>query len=268
MVVVGAGRVGTALAAAALENGETCVLIRRGADLSVLQDPPGSPILVAVGADDLDGLVPLIPDWRRGDLVFVQNGVIGPWLADQRLGDCTRAILFFAATGGGALPQPGPFPSVVSGPQALTVVRWLVRCGVPAHAVEWPSLVAAEVEKLLWIVAFGALCQRYQCDLGTACSEHAEELAALVRELQRLLRATHNVDIEHAWLLDRLVRYSRSIPTWTPRIKEWGWRNGWFVAEALRLGVPTPVHGRLLWEAGFQGGGVEHLLEPGVSAGG
>jgi hypothetical protein len=36
--------------------------------------------------------------------------------------------------------------------------------------------------------------------------------------------------------------YSRTIPSWRGAVKEWPWRNGWFVAEASRRGVPTPLH--------------------------
>jgi hypothetical protein len=44
---------------------------------------------------------------RRGDLVFLQNGMIAPWLREHQLHTSTRALLYF----GGAILQP-PSPNV------------------------------------------------------------------------------------------------------------------------------------------------------------
>ena len=51
-------------------------------------------------------------------------------------------------------------------------------------------------------------------------------------------------------LLERLRSYSMSIADYKGAVKEWPWRNGWFVERGASLGVETPVHTKLLAEVG------------------
>ena len=250
MVIIGAGRVGRTLEALAREVDEPCTLISRTEGWDELSGPPGTPILVAVRADDLDAVIDRVPEFRRGDLVFVQNGMITPVLGRHGLRGATRGLLFFAASGGDQPPQIGDTPSPFTGPHALTVVRFLTLVGVPAKAVDWPLFAAWELEKLIWTSAFGLLCQAHQCDVGTVCDAHADDLDAVVGELRTLGRAALNVDLPQEWLVERLVAYSRTIPTYRGALKAWPWRNGWFVDPAARLGRPMPAHERLLEQAG------------------
>ena len=54
------------------------------------------------------------------------------------------------------------------------------------------------------------------------------------------------VDLARGPLLERLSAYSRSIADYRGAVKEWPWRNGWFVVEARARGIATPTHDRLL----------------------
>ena len=97
-IVIGAGRIGTAFSAAA-----GCALITRERGWFVLDEPAGDPIAVCVRNDDLGAVLAAVPKHRWPDLVFVQNGMIDPWLEDHGLEGNTRGLLFFAvATRGGA----------------------------------------------------------------------------------------------------------------------------------------------------------------------
>lgn len=251
MVVIGAGRVGLALRQAARDNGEPCDLIDRASGWEALDGPPGDPILVATRADDLAEVIARVPPSRAEDLVFVQNGAYNRVLVEHRLLGATRGLLFFAVPARGDLPQPGPQASPFAGPHALTVVRWLTRIGVPAMAVDWPRFLSLQLEKLIWNCAFGLLCQARDCDVGTVCRAHREELDALVGELRQIGRAALNVDLPQAWLVERLCSYSLTIPTYRGAVKEWRWRDGWFVLEGHRLGVEAPTHHALLREVGY-----------------
>jgi ketopantoate reductase len=251
MIVIGAGRVGQALAAAARDNGEACSLVTRDAGWEALDGPPGDPILVATRAGDLAAVLERVPLRRQEDLVFVQNGMYTSVLAEHRLTGTTRGLLFFAVPLRGDPPQPGQEPSPFSGVHALAVVRWLVRVGVPARAVDWPAFTALQVEKLVWNCAFGVMCDAHGVDVGTVCAAHGAELTALVDELRQVARASVNVDLPLDWLVERLCAYSASIPTYRAQVKEWRWRDGWFVREAHRRAIPTPIHHRRLRELGY-----------------
>lgn len=251
MVVIGAGRVGTALQLAAQEHGEPCTLITRTEGWGTLAGPPGEPIFLAVRADDLETVIGRVPPTRRDDLVFVQNGMYSHVLKAHRLTTATRGLLYFAVPSRGERAQTGEAPSPFAGPLALPVVQWLVRVGVPATVVDWPRFTAMQLEKLIWNCAFGALCQAHNATVGEVCSQHRDELEAVVAELRAVGRAALNVDLPQEWLVDRLVEYSLSIPDYCGAVKAWSWRDGWFVREAHHRGIATPAHHRLLRDAGF-----------------
>lgn len=249
MVVIGAGRVGTALQLQAKDAGAPCTLVRRDAGWEALDGPPGDPILVTVRADDLEDLLPRVPARRRDDLVFAQNGAIRGWLASHGLAGCTRGLLFFAVAAKGSRLEPGK-DSPFCGPYAHETVRWLVSIGVGACVVDWARFSAAELEKLIWNAAFGLLCEAHGTDVGGVVRDHRAELHALAGELSRVGRASMGVDPDLDRLVDRLCAYSLTIPTYRGAVKEWRWRNGWFVEEAARFRVDTPVHHALLRRVG------------------
>lgn len=249
MIVVGAGRVGTALRLRSEAAGEACALVSREEGWEALDGPPGTPIVLAVRNDDLGEVVPRVPRHRREDLVFVQNGMIRPWLRDQGLSGCTRGLLYFAVSTRGERGDPGS-PSPFCGPHDGALVRWFVTIGLPAERLDWARFSVAELEKLLWIASFGLLCEVHGEDVGTVCTTRRAELEPLVAELATVGRATMGVAAPIATWVERLCAYSMAIPTYRGSVKEWPWRNGWFVAEARRRRIATPVHDALLAAVG------------------
>lgn len=250
MVIVGAGRIGGALARRAAEVGRPVRLCERERGWEALAGPAGAPILVAVRNDDLDPVLARVPEARRGDLVFVQNGMLDPWLEGHGLGGNTRGLLFFAVERRGGPIEPGAASPFV-GRHAATVVRWLGALGVPAVEVDAAAFAAAMLEKLIWNAAFGLLCQVHGATVGEVCERHAGELWALCEELAAVGRAALGVSLALSPLCERLCAYSRSIPGYLGAVKEWRWRNGWFVAAARARGVATPTHARLLAAVGL-----------------
>jgi hypothetical protein len=51
---------------------------------------PAGPIVVCTRNDDLQAIVDATPADRREDLVFIQNGMLQPWLDAQDLGENTQ----------------------------------------------------------------------------------------------------------------------------------------------------------------------------------
>lgn len=253
MIVIGAGRIGTALHERAAARGVDCTLVTRTEGWDALQSRPGTPILLAVRNDDLDTVVGRIPAHRRHDLVFIQNGMIRGWLQTHSLARCTRGLLYLAVPRVGAPIAPGgvnPF----CGAHAVEMVGRFVDLGLEAEAVDWARFSAWELEKLIWLCAFGVLCEHLDLTVGEVCAQHRAELRSLVTELSRVGRAALGVDMPLGWLVDRLCRYSASVASWRASVKAWPWRNGWFVEAARRYGVPTPLHDELLRHIGRWGG--------------
>lgn len=251
--IIGAGRVGQALQRRAEEAGVAGVLVSRTAGWEGLEGPAGRPILVTTRNDDLAGAVARVPAHRRADLVFIQNGMIRPLLGTLGLAQATRGILYFAVPARGddlTVGDPSPF----TGPAAQAVVTWLAALGVPANPVSAAAFAEVELEKLLWNCVFGLLCQAKSATVGQVCEAHGEELAALTAELLAVGQEALGTELAPEPLLARMCAYSRSIPTYRGAVKEWAYRNGWFVDLAKTSGHALPVHARLLAEAGVAAG--------------
>jgi ketopantoate reductase len=247
MIVIGAGRVGGALAARARAEQVPCTLVDRADGWEALQRNEGEPVVLTVRNDDLDAVLERIPQHRRADLVFVQNGMIRDWLAERGLHDVTRGLLFFAVATRGAPIEIGP-PNPFWGPHAVTMVGWFGQLGLPATVLDTPEFASAELEKLLWNSCFGLLCERFDADVGTVVREHSDTLRDLVMELLPISEPAFGLSLrrdERERMLDRMRRYAQRIPDNRAAVKEWSWRNGWFVTRRQ-----TPVHRQLLEATG------------------
>lgn len=261
LLLVGAGRIGTALhmadaAVPAHHRRERVALVTRTegdpwlALDSAVACALGTPICLCVRNDDLDSVLSRVPAVRHRDLVFLQNGMLRPWLDAHALTAATRGLLFFAVGQRGELPQPGA-ASPLCGPHALRVAMWLHSLGLDAQAVDAPAFAAIELEKLVWNCVFGLLCAVHGCDVGTICAQHRAEVDGLVAELLGVACATFGTPWQSGQLAERLVSYSLAIAAYRGAVKEWRWRNGWFVDEAGRRAIATPLHDRLLRQIGL-----------------
>jgi hypothetical protein len=88
--IVGSGRLGSALQQ--MGNGEDEVV---GRDQPISEGGSG-PIFVSTRNDDLEGVLQQTPPSRREDLVFMQNGMLLPWLRHHSLHSNTQALIYFA----------------------------------------------------------------------------------------------------------------------------------------------------------------------------
>jgi ketopantoate reductase len=254
VIVIGAGRIGTALAARQDDQGrQRFVLVDRKRGWEQI-DPDGKgAIMLAVRNDDLAAVIDRVPKSRHGDLVFVQNGMLRPWLEDRGLAGATRGLLFMAVPSVGAAIEFGGEPGGESpfwGPQAQAMVEAFTAVGLPAKVVDARTFAAIELEKLIWNSAFGLFCQALDCDVGTVVEQHRPRLRLLVAELLAVGGPELGVELELDPLVERLCAYSRSISSYRGAVKEWPWRNGWFVSTARARKIRTPTHDMLLLAIG------------------
>lgn len=241
---MGGGRIGGAL----MDMGAQ-VLVRRGERV-----PEGEgPIWVCTRNDDLDAVLQATPPGRQVDLVFLQNGMLEPWLAARGLAENTQALLYFAVARRGDPPEDGG-GTVAWGRWAEALVARLARGGIEASAVSRAELRAQAMEKLIWNCTFGLLCEARGVSVGELVRAHRAEVDALSAELEGVARRAEGVELAPG-LSDRLCAYSLTIADYKGAVKEWPWRNGWFVAQGS-----GPLHDRLLAEIG-------RSLTPGREAG-
>lgn len=245
MIIIGAGRVGGALAQRATDAGVQHTLVDRTQGWDAI-DASEAPIFVAVRNDDLADVVARVPAQHRHRLVFTQNGMLRGWLDAQGLADCTRGLLFFAVPSRGAPLDPGGDSPFV-GPGAQATVDWLAQVQVPASVASAASFAETELEKLLWNCCFGLLCEHTDGPVGAVVEQHDDLLTALANELLDVGMPTFGLSLDapaRAELVERLRNYSRSIPDYRGAVKEWPWRNGWFVQTASAPGLHEELLGK------------------------
>lgn len=248
MIVIGAGRVGQALALADPQ----VKLIDRQRGWEALDAASGEPIIVATRNDDLAQVIARVPAHRQPDLVFVQNGMLRDFLADAGLATATRGLLFFAVSSRGETLKPGG-TSPFCGPHAKAVVDWCEAHGVPARVADADTFAWTELEKLIWNCAFGLMCEVHEATVGRVVEAYREQLLELIGELAGVGAPAMGLELDGEalrGLADRCCAYSRSIPDYRGAVKEWPWRNGWFVQRARREGRATPLHVELLTRVG------------------
>jgi hypothetical protein len=234
-IVIGEGRIGTVFSRAA-----GCALVTRHRGWYVLDEPAGDPIAVCVRNDDLGAVLTAVPKHRWADLVFVQNGMIDPWLEDHGLEGNTRGLLFFAVATRGGAAEPGGI-SRFTGAHANAMALWLESLGLRAEVIGRRAFSAVMLEKLIWNTAFGLLCERHGVGVGVILEQQGAELAALSRELNAVGRAALGHRPRRRRAARRPARLRRQHPGHRAGVKEWPWRGGWFdeSARVYRVEVPT-----------------------------
>lgn len=251
--IVGSGRVGQALASMGSSRD---AVVRRG---EKIEGPPG-PIVVTTRNDDLQAVIDATPSDRREDLVFIQNGMLQPFLDEQGLGQNTQVLVFFAVAKLGDAPQDG---KTDTNPEGLTAAQGKHAEAFAARLAAWDlscKVLGPEdykksmLEKLIWICAVMAVGAKHKCTVGEVESQHTDEVSSLIEELSGGGGKELGVTLDSG-LVDRLLAYSRSVSSFPTAVKEFKWRNGWFhlqteAAVAKGQADPYPLHTATLQAVG------------------
>lgn len=251
--VVGGGRVGLALAD--MIPGSIPV-VRRGEPVK----GPDGPIIVCTRNDDLDSIVEATPVERRKDLVFIQNGMLQPWLDSKGLGDNTQVLVYFAVAKKGEKPTDGKTDvnpeglTAANGKHAEAVAALLRAGGLSCKVLDKTAFKKAMLEKLIWISAFMLIGTKHKVTVGEVERDHKEEVSALIEELAASGQTELDITLDSG-CVERLLAYARSVAHFPTAIKEFTWRNGWFHSISTRHIAaeqpdPMPIHTALLEEVG------------------
>lgn len=225
MIVIGAGRIGQAFK----RLDDTILLVSRDKNWEEIEGRKGELILVASRNDDLEEILSKVPNTQRQDVVFLQNGMLSPWLKEKSLDSNTRSILYFAVASRGELPKTGEDKSIVTGTRAEELCDWMNQNSIPAEVVSSEELLKVEMEKLIWNSAFGLLCDYHKLSVGEVLNQEYDSFKELVTELHWINQEYGSVEIGLEELIQGLVKYTKSVENYVASTKEWDWRMGWFV---------------------------------------
>lgn len=251
--IIGGGRVGLALSEMA---GPGTIVVTRGQSLPA--DAPPGPIIVATRNDDLASIVDATPEARRKDLVFIQNGMLQPWLDARGLGDNTQVLVFFAVAKKGEKPTDGKTDmnpeglTAAYGPHAQSVASLLHSGGLSCKVLDKTEFTKAMLEKLIWISALMVIGAKYKVTVGEVEKSCTGEVSRLIVELATGGQAALGIRLDPEYL-ERLLAYARSVAHFPTAVKEFPWRNGWFYEiskKSIEAGSsdPMPYHTSLLKE--------------------
>lgn len=255
--LVGSGRVGTALEK--LGSGSDKIIERGHA----VEGPPG-PIVVCTRNNDLQGVLDSTPKDRREDLVFIQNGMLQPWLDARNLGNNTQALVYFAVAKKGETPIDGKTDAnpegltAVTGKHAHAFAARLAAGDLSCKVLDQTQYKKSMLEKLIWICAVMLVgTKNGNISVGEVEKDHKDELSMLIRELAASGEAELKVQLDEG-AMERLLAYSRSVASFPTAVKEVPWRNGWFYDLSLQAkqegkADPSPTHSAWLKEVGAVG---------------
>lgn len=251
-VIIGGGRLGEAFAKMGLGND---VIVRRGEAFPT--EAPKGPIYVCTRNDALEGVIAAVPEDRHEDLIFVQNGVLMPFLRKQLKPDLplTISLVYFAVAKKGEPPLDGKTDTDPEGLSAVNAggkwareVHWrLTSSDLACRILRDMEFQQAYWEKNLWIAAYMMVGALHQCNVGEVESQYRSEVDELIAQLATAVSATEDVAWERLRLCDRLAAYARSVAHFPTAVKEFEWRNGAFydismAAEKAQRPDPCPKH--------------------------
>ncbi len=225
--IIGGGRVGQAISE--MGSGQDVVL-GRGQPI----EGPSGPIVVCTRNDDLAAIVEATPESRRKDLVFIQNGMLQPWLDARGLGDNTQVLVYFAVAKKGDAPTDGKTDvnpeglTAAYGPHAEVFAARLHAAGLSCKVLDRTAFQKSMLEKLIWICSFMLVgAKNGGCLVGEVEANHRAEVEKLIGELANAGSAALGVTLD-AGIEERLCAYARSVAHFPTAVKEFDWRNGWF----------------------------------------
>ena len=257
-IIVGGGRIGSLLK----ELGtDADVVVKRGEPIP--SEPSSGPIYVCTRNDVLADVVAVTPESRRKDLIFLQNGMLGDFIAEQGLpSSTTQCLLYLAVPSLGAPPIDG----ITSlNPEGLTAANgiWaeelagrLSRGNLKCKLKHGDDFMAAALEKHIFICATNVIGQlNGGVNFGEVYStKYAEQRNKLIDEMVAAGSKKVGVTLQPG-TADRLAAYAASVADFPTGVKEFEWRNGWFYEiskKAMEAGEkdPMPFHTEALTTLG------------------
>jgi hypothetical protein len=235
------GRVGRGLRSLAEGAGAEVQPVCRELGWETIEAGGTGPILVCVNAGDLEAVIDGVPRERRPDLVFVQNGMLDTFLDGRGCARNTRGLLYFAVPSLGAAVQPGG-ASIFTGEHSEAIVHWFRLIGLEADVVDRMKFGNQMASKLIWNCTFGLLCDVYDEPVDLVVERHRDDVGVLVSELIQISNRSIGTTLNASETTEHLCTYSASLQGYRATLKQWTWRNGWFVEAAMRLGHAGQIH--------------------------
>jgi ketopantoate reductase len=246
LYVIGAGRVGTALQ---LASPDKVQVFTREDSLEKLSELKNEDlVMIASRNDSLASIHSSLPVSAKAKSVFIQNGMLSPFLEKLSPSYAARAILYFAVSKKGEEAKPGG-DTLVCGEKAELLQSYFEQMNIPSKVVSKDEMAKVEMEKLLWNSIMGLLGEYYEESVGETVEKHWDVVDGLLEELLPIIKKETEISFALQEISESLKAYSKEVAHFNARIKEWEWRNQWFFTAMQNTQLPAPkwqkLHGEL-----------------------
>ena len=242
VVVVGLGQLGRVFAGGLLRAGSTVVPVTRGDDLAACaaRHPDPELVLVAVGENDLHGVLAALPDAWRPRVALIQNELLPrDWRQHGYDNPTVISVWFEKKKGTDAKPL---IASPVVGPGAALLCRALESIELPCRVVASDEAMLFElVRKNVYILTTNLAGLKTGGAVSTLWAEHADFARAVANEVIDIQTALTGVEHDREALLAGMLEAFAGDPDHgcTGRSAPARLRRALAHADAFGLAVPV-----------------------------
>jgi hypothetical protein len=245
LVVWGPGELGRWFGGAALRLGMRVTPITRG--MNAREAMAGldheTPILVAVGEDDLEAVLASVPDVRKGSLLLLQNELFAPTWQRHHVRPTVLVPWLLKKRG---QPELVGRATRVHGVHADLVAALHRVLGVPCVTLEEASSVhQALVEKYAFILTINARGLVHEVTLGALFELEPTRIKMLSAEATRLGAALSQASIDESASVSATIEGMRALATISARGRTAAARVKRALGHAQALGIAMPELGAL-----------------------
>jgi hypothetical protein len=183
VVIIGMGEMGDLFARGFLKSGHPVYPILRGMEMAAMASgiPEPELVLVAVGEDDLQTVLEVLPPVWRGRLALLQNELLPRDWQRHGISDPTVIVVWFDKKKG--RPFVPVLPTPVFGPKAFLITRALQGIEVPCREIPGEELLYELVRKNLYILTINIAGIRTNGTVSELWANHRELAQNVAREI-------------------------------------------------------------------------------------
>lgn len=240
IAVVGQGQLGTLFGALLEARGARILRLRRGASLA--PDAAVDRVIVAVGEDDLEGVLAALAPAHRERVALVQNELAPSTWRAHGIVDPTVVVVWLEKKGD--RPPRVVLPSPIAGPWAEPLARVMNDAGLPAEAIDRALLPGALLDKNLYILVSNLAGMVLPPGTTTAGLLELEGLEVTLRVFADVLRvesARQEISVDDDLASAALLRAFAADPTHVATGRSAPRRLARTLARAEALGIDVPA---------------------------
>ena len=213
VVIVGVGEMGSVFARACLRADRVVVPVNRSTSMAKVAErfPAPELCLVAVGENDLDGVLENLPDGWRTRIGLLQNELRPVNWKKHALGDPTLIVVWFEKKR--ERPLEVILPTVIGGPSAHWLAEALSDIGVAAQATDDPRQLAhALAAKNLYILTANVAGLVVGGTVGELLTTHQPLALEIAQEILDIEERLSETELHRDALLEMLLGAFASDP--------------------------------------------------------